>query len=293
MKQLFLALSYCLLVTLNVQAQPPKIQNALLWKVSGKDMQKPSYLFGTFHLLTNAFTDTIPAVLQAYRQADKVIGELVLDETPQAPMMEAAMLQGTTLKELMPPPAYANAAKWFSTEAGIELSQLDKLNPMAIMTTAMAITQQKHFPNPSGAIQLDSWFQQSAKKDGKAVAGLEDVKVQIDALFKKISYQRQTELLAEMLSDGVQLQDSMRLMYNAYLAKDLQTLEALMYRGTYSPNEIKVLLDDRNNAWLKQLPGMMQKEALFIAVGALHLTGSTGMVEGLRKMGYTVTPVHF
>jgi len=62
-----------LLVTLHLQAKPLKIQSAILWKVSDKDMQKPSQLFGKFLLLINVFPDTIPAVLQAYRQADKVV----------------------------------------------------------------------------------------------------------------------------------------------------------------------------------------------------------------------------
>ncbi|MDE6400264.1 MAG: TraB/GumN family protein, partial [Muribaculaceae bacterium] len=29
----------------------------------------------------------------------------------------------------------------------------------------------------------------------------------------------------------------------------------------------------------------------FVAVGALHLAGDKGIIEGLRKLGYKVTPV--
>ena len=291
MGNLFLLALYCFFFNLPLYAQPLPGKNALLWKVSGKDLKNPSYLFGTFHFLTNAFVDTIPAVTKAYQQADAVVGELVIDETVQAPLMQASLLQGTTLKAVLPEPVYTNTARWFKAEAGIELAQLDALNPMAVMTTALALAQQKYFPNPPNTVQLDAYFQQRAKRDGKKVAGLETVEVQIETLFKKITPQRQTELLADLFREGVRLQDTMQLMYKAYIDRNLQLLEALMYRGTYQPHEIKALLDDRNRAWLQQLPAMMKNGSLFVAVGALHLTGTSGLVEQLRKQGYTVTPI--
>ena len=42
-----------LLFALTCQAQ-------LLWKVSGGTLEKPSYLFGTYHLMPSAFVDSVP-----------------------------------------------------------------------------------------------------------------------------------------------------------------------------------------------------------------------------------------
>jgi uncharacterized protein YbaP (TraB family) len=64
-----------------------------------------------------------------------------------------------------------------------------------------------------------------------------------------------------------------------------------MYGDTYRPEEIKLLLDDRNKNWIMQLPGIMKEQPAFIAVGALHLAGENGLVALLRKQGYIVTPV--
>jgi uncharacterized protein YbaP (TraB family) len=65
-----------------------------------------------------------------------------------------------------------------------------------------------------------------------------------------------------------------------------------MYGSTYKPEEMKPLLDDRNNHWIHQLPGLMKEQSLFVAVDALHLVGESGLVNGLRKMGYTVIPIN-
>jgi hypothetical protein len=37
----------------------------------------------------------------------------------------------------------------------------------------------------------------------------------------------------------------------------------------------------------------MKEQSLLVAIRALHLNGKTGLIEQLRKMGYTVTPHSF
>ena len=51
------------------------------------------------------------------------------------------------------------------------------------------------------------------------------------------------------------------------------------------------LLDKRNADWLTKLPAIFKEGPTFVAVGALHLAGDKGIVEGLRKLGYNVSPV--
>jgi uncharacterized protein YbaP (TraB family) len=169
--------------------------------------------------------------------------------------------------------------------------KLNGFNPIAVMTVVMAITKQKYFPNKQGEVQLDTYFQELGKKDGKEILGLENIEVQINALFKQITIARQVELLNETFKDPGSFKTVITTMNNAYLSDDLNALHQLMYGSTYKPEEMTPLLDDRNNHWMEKLPALMKKQSLFVAVGALHLVGETGLVNQLRKMGYTVTPV--
>jgi uncharacterized protein YbaP (TraB family) len=52
-----------------------------------------------------------------------------------------------------------------------------------------------------------------------------------------------------------------------------------------------LLLYARNRKWAKNLDSLLGKRSLLIAVGAAHLPGSGGVIELLRKAGYTVEPV--
>ncbi len=282
----------CLLSTTFLFAQNSNTANSILWKVTGKDLQKPSYLFGTYHFLSNAFIDTMPAVKNAYKSVEAVAGELIIDSSLQAPMMEASVLKGTTLQKVLPDTLYAKASNWFKEESGLEIAKLNQLNPLTVMTAALAIAHQKYFPNKSGEVQLDTYFQDEAKRDGKKIIGLETIDVQIKAMFGQLTMQRQVELLNETFKEKDGLKQLISVMNNAYISQNMSELQQLMYGCSYKPEELKILLDDRNNHWMGQLPKLMKEQPVFIAVGALHLFGQTGLINQLKEHGYTVTPVN-
>jgi uncharacterized protein YbaP (TraB family) len=52
------------------------------------------------------------------------------------------------------------------------------------------------------------------------------------------------------------------------------------------------LIDKRNKRMAERSKPLIDKGNAFIAVGALHLPGKTGLVELLRSAGYKVIPVN-
>ena len=48
----------------------------LLYKISGKDLKKPSYIVGTFHVASSSFIDSIPGLRAAMDASEQVCGEL-------------------------------------------------------------------------------------------------------------------------------------------------------------------------------------------------------------------------
>ena len=121
---------------------------------------------------------------------------------------------------------------------------------------------------------------------------METIQMQIKAMFEQLTLQRQVELLDETFKDKDALRRLIGIMNNAYISQNLNQLQELMYGSSYRPEEMKILLDDRNNYWMQQLPGLMKDQSLFVAVGALHLVGNSGLVNQLKEQGYTVTPVN-
>ncbi len=62
-------------------------------------------------------------------------------------------------------------------------------------------------------------------------------------------------------------------MNNTYISQNMNELQQLMFSSSYKPEEMKILLDDRNNHLMQQLPKLVKEQPVFVAVGALQLFG--------------------
>src|SRR5690348_3025903 len=89
--------------------------NGLLFQISGKGLTKPSYMFGTFHILCP--TDMMPMEkLTPYvDQADQLVMELDMDDPSEVMAMQktALLTDGRTVKDVLTPEQYAKVDQMF------------------------------------------------------------------------------------------------------------------------------------------------------------------------------------
>lgn len=270
------------------------LQNSLLWKVSGNGLSKPSYLFGTYHLMTNEFVKTVKGVNKAMKKSDAVVGEIILDDQLQAQLMPYMLMEKGTLDSLLPKAQYDSLDAALKERVGMPAAMLNKMKPMAVYTifTATELKKSGLINESKDSKPMDLYFQDEARKKKKKVLGLETVKQQADILFGSTPLDRQAELLMDYVRKGAKDSgDQNKRMKDCYSAGRLKCLEDMMKESTYNDAETAELLDKRNNAWIPQLEVIMKEQPAFVAVGALHLTGETGMIKALRARGYTVEPV--
>jgi uncharacterized protein YbaP (TraB family) len=77
----------------------------------------------------------------------------------------------------------------------------------------------------------------------------------------------------------------------AWMNNDMEQLNTIYAKTISLSGAQDYLVKDRNQKWMKVLPALMQSKPQFVAVGALHLAGEEGLVQQLRNIGYTVTPL--
>jgi uncharacterized protein YbaP (TraB family) len=78
----------------------------------------------------------------------------------------------------------------------------------------------------------------------------------------------------------------------AYKDQDLSKLEELTKTTDMGiANFTDILLYNRNKNWVEKLKTIMPGSPVVVAVGAGHLPGDKGVINLLRKAGYTVKPV--
>lgn len=68
MKRVLVIIVFVLLASQSANAQ-------LLWKISGRGIEKPSYILGTHHAVPFTYCDSIPGLMEAFEEVDYVIGE--------------------------------------------------------------------------------------------------------------------------------------------------------------------------------------------------------------------------
>lgn len=268
------------------------VENSIFWEVRGKDLTKPSYLFGTFHLMGSSYVDSLKQVSKKFRESKTVVGEILLDSSMTMKMMLAARMNDSTLDKLLSPEEYEETASWLKELSGYDLSMFNGMNPMTIQIFLMTMLQQKYFPLSGPAdIPMDMYFQTVAKKEGKKLVGLETFEIQMNALFEQFSAKRQAEMLTQFVHERDKALVEIKSMNNSYRTGNLRELEILLSEQTYTEQEAEVLLDNRNKKWMEQLPELMREQSTFVAVGALHLAGENGLITLFRKAGYKVTPI--
>ena len=279
--------------TLGAQAQ-------LLWKVSGNGLDKPSYLFGTYHLASLGIKDSIAALPQAQQDVQQVYGEVVMadmmkPETLMKMQQQAMLPADTTLKSLFSPDEFETITQAVQEYLQVDIALLDRMKPAALFQQLTVMFYLKHTPGYNPQEQLDASFQQDATKAGKKVGGLETVQSQLDILFNK-PLRRHAEDLYCFLSNPAKAERQAKEVIAAYAAQDLDTVLRLMEEkeGTKcdpTPEEMAQLLYDRNHNWTKQMPALMQAAPTLFVVGAGHLPGEQGLIKLLQGKGYTVEPL--
>lgn len=269
----------------------------VLYKVEGNGLESPSYVFGTHHLAPISVIDQFGAKAP-YERVSQVVGEIdmtqdqmVLMQAMQPHMMAPA---DSTLSKVIAPEDFTVISEEFKKWApmqGMELSMLDMMKPMAVTTMIAATMAQQAMPGFNPAEQLDSWFQLQGKNEGKKIIPLETVEQQATVLFDSTPISYQAEALVELLKDPSKALENTKALTEAYNNQDLDKMLKLSEDEDEHPEFMIALLDKRNADWLTKLPAIFKEGPTFVAVGALHLAGDKGIVEGLRKLGYNVSPV--
>ncbi len=293
MKQLFFY-SFWMVLFLGCKAQnnpsfvKQKNSNTLLWEVSGKGLQKPSFIFGTFHLLCKQDIHFSDQLKKAVKFSDEIYMELDMDDpsTMLSGMLYMNMRGDTTLADLYTDKEYTRLKKYFSDTLKMPLALLQKAKPYFLV--ALLYPRMMNCSSPAG---VEQELVKLAKEDKKEIQGLETMQFQA-SVFDSIPYQWQAnELLKNIDSFSVDKKE-FQTMLDFYKNQQMDSIKTMLGKSEIGSDKYDdLLLNDRNKKWVKKLDSIMKKENVFVAVGAGHLVGDYGLISLLKKQGYKVEPL--
>jgi uncharacterized protein YbaP (TraB family) len=230
----------------------------------------------------------LPEVVRTkFTAAEEIFLELDMDD-PAMMMKMMTMMQlpkGQTIKQLFGDTAFAAFDKKYQKITGMSAVMFNTFKPFMLMTM---LTEKSLSCNTRES--YEQTFMAMAAKEKKDIKGLEKMEDQV-AVFDGIPDSVEIANLKNMIDNFDKSIEEFKKLVAVYKQQDV---EALFKLTTASPELMDAqndLLVKRNNNWIPVMQKNMEAKACFFAVGAAHLGGDIGVINLLRKQGYTVKPV--
>lgn len=259
-----------------------ELEPSLLWKIDHDSLDISSYLYGTMHLPDSRVIELFDSIGNTIESCEAVAVEIILDPSAALAMMPKMMMKDSTLKDFYTPEEYKRVDAAVKRDLGIMGMFSGKMKPVMTSTSL----QQARFGGDISYV-VDQYIQEEAKRLDKELIGIETVDEQMDAL-TSMSLQLQADMLLEYI-DEIEYNDSLTyVLVDKYLNQQVSGLLDIYSEDEYPDEMNDNLVLIRNIKMAKRVEKMIRKQPTFIAVGALHLPGETGLINMFREAGFRV-----
>ena len=219
---------------------------------------------------------------------DKIYMEMDMDDPSMllGSMLYMNMKDGKKLEDFYTPDEYKRLQSYFADTLKMPVMLLQRTKPYFLV--ALLYPKMMECNNPA---RVETELVKMAKEDGKEIRGLETMQFQA-SVFDSIPYEWQAKELLKNIDSFSVYKNEFDTMLAFYKAQQLDSLKNIISKSEFGSDQYSdLLLNNRNKNWVSQLKKIMQNESVFVAVGAGHLVGDSGVINLLRKEGYKVEPL--
>jgi len=268
--------------------KPLTNNNSLLWQVSGNGLNKPSYLYGTIHVISQNDYFLGKNVVRKIQKSDELIMEIDLDNMNVLSLAKLSVLpDGKSIKDFMHDSDYTILQSFMEDSIGIKKFTFEnaygKLKPFFLEQLIFI----KYLGQETESYEQN--FKKLAEDKNIPMSGLETYEEQLKFI-EDIPLEDQLKSIVKTIKNYSAETQKLKQLVKDYKAQNLTALTASFEADEDQTLKTK-LVDKRNSNWIPKLKSIIQKKSCFVAVGAGHLGGENGLINLLKKQGYTVEPI--
>ncbi len=288
-KQLFaLLVVVFVLISSSIYAQAK--YPSILWEVKKSKTAKPSYLFGTYHISSKGVFKLGDSIFYALKNVDIVAKELNANNWQK---------EQNSIDEMQSDYARYNnnlRSSTFNKSTVSRTNTIEKL-PFFLSSQPNFINYFLSRSNENDGFEeemfLDKFISSAGYKYGKEIKGLENYLESTILYLQAQKDQADLEKIdRKQLPDGLNYKEMYDKIYDGYLNHNLDALDSFMVYQFESEAFYNKFLKERNYNQADSMDYYIKTgKSVFAAVGAAHLPGKDGVIEILRKKGYSVRPV--
>ena len=274
----------------------PKKYPSLFWEIRGNGLSKPSYLFGTMHVSSKMVFHLPDSFYLGIKNVDVVALE-TNPESWQEDLVKYDVDGNSYSRVRYPWNNFRQMPDDYLNVHTLQFKRYEKQIEAALYSRPSTINNllYRNYSDYSSDFEentyLDMYIYQVGKKMGKRVAGVErydeSMKLMMEAYrdaakdknHKERSYDRDDTYSADKLQE-------------AYRTGNLDLLDSINRLNSFSDAFDEKFLYSRNYLQANSIDSILKtKSSLFVGVGAAHLPGNRGVIEILRRKGYTLRPI--
>ncbi|RYG04163.1 MAG: TraB/GumN family protein [Chitinophagaceae bacterium] len=271
----------------NLHAQTPT-PKTLLWRISGKELKEPSYLFGTMHLSDKRLFNFTDSVYKAIETSAGLAIEINPDEMAlyYANKVFEDIENRKKVRDLLDDQEYQKYSK--------KLSKRFKKSADKITTSDIVSDKNRwvsdYMEKGEMPTFVDAYLYNIARRQGKWLGGIEDLADQMDLMDESVDKSDIENLFIEeeAVADK-KAKAMMEQMINIYSNQDLDAINLMTNGG--DPEYRDRILIRRNVKMTRRIDSLLHIRTMFVGIGAAHLPGDSGVIDLLRNAGYLVEPV--
>ncbi|WP_182859193.1 TraB/GumN family protein [Flagellimonas aequoris] len=258
----------------------------VLFKITGQNSNKTSFLFGTHHAFGKSFFDSLANANEALESCD-----LLIKENLDIPGRTAQdIINQRTTKTNWSKYLSKNDLGFIKNLFATSPTDYNKMSP-----TEMYVFLNRHFKQQvclnkgvsDTSLSLDDYIGSRATEQHIELYGLETIEEQIVLINKDVeempprNHKRRLANIIDKISTG-----------NSNYCEEIDWYSNMeIDLKNNEPCRNSLMLTDRNNRWMSVIREKLESNNCFIAVGLSHLMYECGLINQLEKLGYTITPI--
>ncbi len=276
-----------IILSISTKAQTNTKYNSVFWEISNNNLKQPSYLFGTIHLIPKNDFKFTKQMYDRFNKCKLLVLEANIDIplTTQLKMAKKMLLpDGKTISDYMSDTQYSKYKSYMIDSLKISSFMFQAIQHVKpIFSSALILNEL--LENPTA---YEQEFMKVAKTNNMKIKGLETLDFQMN-LMDSINISEQIKMLVENNSKNPLYEYNKIL--EAYKQQDLKKLYSFFKEDESFSSMEASLLANRNIKWILSIKKIIANQSAFIAVGAGHLYGKSGLLMLLEKEGYTIKPI--
>jgi len=275
-------------------ATAARFERGLLWRIERAGVP-PSHVYGTIHVADSRLGELPAPVRKAFDGSKSLLLEFLADGYTKERFLEAAMFADRqTLEQTIGHDDFERALEQLAP-IGLPREFVNHLKPWGVLLNLRA----SGAAGGEAAAPLDAQLAALARDRRMALGQIEGVEEQIFT-FDEFPMESQVALLKHALVHRAELEELGRRTLEAYLARDLAAIWRLReaYSARYpeiAPHEAvftKRVVYDRSVVMAFRMQRELRRGRAFVALGALHLYGSRGVLALLEDDGFKARVVY-